>query len=200
MTTDFPNSDREGASFAAILAPVYAHTRASDDTDEEIGDFVDAEIAAYRAERRAAKAEYSDSDDPGTPRYLTHEAIDRLNKLLGLPWFDEMQDWDIQLADAARLNEFCGLYETGDLNAEEKFALIRLIVASLDELLQVSETDSPALAQRVASFLKQDFALHFHTLEYWRLPHDSDPENVFAVTPLLRQVWGICFKPDDRDR
>ena len=45
----------ESESFADILAPVYAHTRESGATDEEIGDFVDAEIAAYRAERRALK-------------------------------------------------------------------------------------------------------------------------------------------------
>ena len=42
-----------GKTFAEILAPVHAYSQAQGYTEEEIGDFVDAEIAAYRTERRA---------------------------------------------------------------------------------------------------------------------------------------------------
>ena len=45
-----PNAEM---TFAEILAPVHEYSRQQGYTDEEIGEFVDAEVAAYRAERRA---------------------------------------------------------------------------------------------------------------------------------------------------
>jgi hypothetical protein len=130
------------------------------------------------------------------PRYETRAAIDRLNRLLNLPYQNGMQDWDIELADPMRVNIFCNLYDTGRLDTEEKFALMRLIVASLDDLLSAGEKGNAAIVQRVEPLLRQDFALHLHTIEYWCLQEETDPENVFAVTPLLRRVWQDCFKPE----
>ena len=51
VTTHLPPSTE--ATFAEILAPVHQYSREQGYTEEEIGDFVDAEIADYRAERRA---------------------------------------------------------------------------------------------------------------------------------------------------
>ena len=42
-------------SFTDILAPVRAYSREMGYTEEEIGSFVDEQMAAYKAERRAAK-------------------------------------------------------------------------------------------------------------------------------------------------
>lgn len=42
-----------GMTFAEILAPVQADFDASGMTDDELGELIDAEIKAYRAERRA---------------------------------------------------------------------------------------------------------------------------------------------------
>lgn len=43
------------ASFADILAPVHEYSREQGYSEEDIGDFVDAEVASYRAERRARR-------------------------------------------------------------------------------------------------------------------------------------------------
>ncbi len=51
-----------GMTFAEILAPVHEHTRKMGYTDEEIGDFVDAEVKAYRTERRARGAKEQQPD------------------------------------------------------------------------------------------------------------------------------------------
>jgi nitroimidazol reductase NimA-like FMN-containing flavoprotein (pyridoxamine 5'-phosphate oxidase superfamily) len=51
-----------GMTFAEILAPVHEHIRNMGYTDEEIGDFVDAEIRAYRAERRGKEAKEQQPD------------------------------------------------------------------------------------------------------------------------------------------
>ncbi|MBC7807393.1 MAG: hypothetical protein H7145_14735 [Akkermansiaceae bacterium] len=136
-------------------------------------------------------------DAANPPRYESREAIERLNTVLHLPFTEGMQDWDVELADASRLGEFCALYETGGLDFKERFALMRLIVASLDDLLSVGDPGgAPELVTRVIRVLRKDCALHFHTVEYWCLLEEDDPENVFAVTPLLRQVWRECFEPE----
>ncbi len=41
-----------------------------------------------------------------SPRYSYREAMDHLNALLALPFAEDMQDWDIELADAAQVGEF----------------------------------------------------------------------------------------------
>ncbi len=131
------------------------------------------------------------------PRYETRAAIDRLDRILQLSYMDWMQDWDIQLADSTRLTEFCDLYNSDRLTIDDRFALMRLIVASLDELLRQTSTASDAVAvQQVEQLLRRDFILHLHTLHYWRLHDEVDPKNGFAVTPLLRQVWQECFMPE----
>ncbi|MBC7809339.1 MAG: hypothetical protein H7145_24660 [Akkermansiaceae bacterium] len=131
------------------------------------------------------------------PRFGSRAALERLNTILHLPFTQGMQDWDVELADASRLGEFCALYETGRLDIEERFALMRLIVASLDDLLSVGDPGGALeLVTRVIRVLRKDCALHFHTVEYWCLLEEDDPKNVFAVTPLLRQVWRECFEPE----
>jgi hypothetical protein len=107
-----------------------------------------------------------------------------------------MQDWAIELADAARIGSFCDLYESERLNTDEKFALMQLIIASLDDLLSDGATDDPEVVQCVASLLRQDFVLHFYTVAYWSELEQTDPANVFAATPLVRQIWQDCFRPE----
>ncbi len=107
-----------------------------------------------------------------------------------------MQDWAIELADAARVSLFCDLYETGNLNANEKFALMQLIVASMDDLLNDLATKDTETVLRVLSLLWQDFVLHFFTVEYWSELEKPDPTMVFAATPYLRIIWHDCFQPD----
>src|SRR5262245_9504559 len=46
-----------GMPFAEILAPLQEDYEASGMSEEELGEFIDAEIRAYRAERRAKKRE-----------------------------------------------------------------------------------------------------------------------------------------------
>lgn len=125
------------------------------------------------------------------PRYETRAARELLNSLLGLPHRDDMQDWDVELADPARLAEFCDLYDTSEFDAETRFTLMRLIVASLDDLLAEPQAATIEVDQvhRVEELLRRDAPLHLHTVNYWRLGDEADPLNVFSVTPLMRRIW-----------
>lgn len=131
------------------------------------------------------------------PRSETRAAIDNLNHLLHL-WGGEdkpQQDWELLIADPRRLVEFCDLYECGFLNAETKFALMMLIISSLDDALRDGTTGfGTGVTAPIERLLRQEFVLHLHTIHYWALLDEADTDNVFPVTPLLRSIWADCFK------
>jgi hypothetical protein len=109
-------------------------------------------------------------------------ALVRLGERIGISDID-VQDWDLVCADAERVDEFCDLYDSGALPDEERQMLMRLIVASLDELL--SRDSTTVSGHRVESLLKRDRAIHASVIRYWA-SGDEDP--VWRVTPMMRRV------------
>ena len=131
------------------------------------------------------------------PHNETQAAVDTLQRLLHL-WGDEgepQQDWWLLITDPLRVAEFCDLYENGSLDAETKFALMMLIISSLDDALRDgAASPGTGVAARIERLLRQEFVLHLHTIHYWALLDEADPDNVFRVTSLLRGVRADCFK------
>ena len=122
---------------------------------------------------------------------LTNDAIKRLNKLLNLPYMDGMQgtqDWEIELANSDRVQEFCDAYEQEDLDSTEKQALMALIIASYDLYIE-ERTNDVFLWNKIAALIKKDFDLHKSTLAYW-LGDDEEEEMIeeYAIAPLLRSL------------
>lgn len=76
---------------------------------------------------------------------LYKEDIDYLNKLLNLPARGDEQDWDIELADPARLSEFLATFKAYNLTLSVKKAFLALIIASYDDLLQYDPDDDDFL-------------------------------------------------------
>jgi hypothetical protein len=139
----------------------------------------------------------SGMDEP-PPRY-GYAAGERVQELLGVYYDGWMQDWPLEVSDASRLAEFCDAYEHLDLSRIEKFALMQLILFSLDDSQEIDDwlAGEPApLVSRIRALLRRNFVLHLHTVEYWRMPEETDPENVFKVTHLLREVWDENYRPE----
>ncbi len=113
--------------------------------------------------------------------------MDSLNDLLHLPFEPWMQDWDIQLADPHRVEEFCQLYSQL-LDEDEKFALMELIIASFEENLQAKGYDEK-LVEAVKSLLSTNFVLHKETIEYWCEFEEENADHHWLVTPIMRAVW-----------
>jgi hypothetical protein len=119
---------------------------------------------------------------------ITSKPLDRLTKLLAIDIDGCGQDWELVCADPNRIAEFCDIYERESLNAVEKSELMRLIVASYDQALE-SGSQSESMWQRIIRLLEIDFTLRKEIVEYWSLLEEADAENVFPVTPLMREVW-----------
>lgn len=99
-----------------------------------------------------------------------------------------MQDWEHESADAHRLGEFLALYEGGGLSDDDRFALMALIVSSFDEWLREGGADE-VVSKRIRRHLLANFNLHEWTIHYWCRSDESDPDNVFHVTPFMREIW-----------
>jgi len=119
--------------------------------------------------------------------------MNRLNALLGLKEEVGMQDWDIELADPERVQEFCSAYRNQIEDEDEKFTLMTLIVASYDDYLSASG-HNPALWNEISELLKKDMTLHLDTLEYWAVFEEENPEHYYEITPYVREVWNSAHK------
>lgn len=99
-----------------------------------------------------------------------------------------MQDWEVELADASRIADFLDLYDSPQLQDDDRFLLMGMIIASLDEASSVGAETASAWT-RAESFLRRDGGLHATTLSYWACGDDPDPDHQFYVTPIIRPIW-----------
>lgn len=101
---------------------------------------------------------------PTEPPYRcpTRAAIDSLARRFDLPNTPEMQDWEYQVASAERLSEFLSVFETGQLDDDERFTLMETIIESFLEF--ESESKWRDTWPRIEAHLRCDFELHTHNL------------------------------------
>ena len=98
-------------------------------------------------------------------RFPTAQAISRLNRELHLPASGHEQDWEVELADPNRLDEFVAYYSSSDLSDDERLALLSLIVASAQDRVA---SDGPGLwLNEVLSLLRQHPALADSIVAQW---------------------------------
>jgi len=119
-------------------------------------------------------------------RFPTREAIDSLAKRFELPNTPEMQDWEWEVADPDRLDEFLSAYMSGELSEDERFTIMETVLQCFEE----SELDlaSDSRWTRVAAQLDEHIQLHAYTVWYWSCVDDEDHEAWFRLTPFMRGV------------
>ena len=132
-------------------------------------------------------------------RYPTRAALVRLTSLLKLQLGPYSQDWEVELADASRLADFLDLYEGGELDDDDRFLLMGMIVASLDDAASLGAEVASAW-DRADVLLRRDGSLHATTLSYWAQGDDPDPDHQFAVTPRIRSIWRDVLRTLERPR
>ena len=125
--------------------------------------------------------------DDNSPMFLKNEAINSLNEKLKLsPLSPFAQDWEYEQTDSTKVQDFISFYENNQLSNDEKFALMKLIVASFDDYLTEGYSYEP-VGQKVQELLYMDYVLHFNTIIYWAL-EDEELEDCFAITPFMRSI------------
>ncbi|NPU12768.1 hypothetical protein HL667_03270 [Bradyrhizobium sp. 83012] len=103
-----------------------------------------------------------------------------------------MQDWEWEVADPTRIDEFLSAYESGELSEDERFVLMETIIQSFEDLQRLEKHPDPDQRwQRVLVILDRNIDLHAHTVWYWSLldaADFSDPEQQFWATPFVRAI------------
>jgi hypothetical protein len=136
-------------------------------------------------------------------RCPTREAIDKLASRFGLPNHPSMQDWEIEVSDPARIDEFLTVYTSGQLSDDEKFTLMETIIASFDELAATGgDLDTDTRWRLTRSLLQNNITLHAYSVWYWSRLDAEEKDEMFCVSPLIREVFAkhkdYFVEPRDR--
>ena len=139
------------------------------------------------------KTKRRDESADGIPEHLwrfpTSKAIDNLSKRFGLPNSPEMQDWEWEVADPQRIDEFVDAYLSSELDDDERFTLMETIVQSFEDF------DGPIEQhprwKEVLRLLDEKITLHIYTVYYWS---DLETENVDEQWRVTKYFRSILYK------
>ncbi|AZK48573.1 hypothetical protein [Paenibacillus lentus] len=132
------------------------------------------------------------------PEYVTKSAIEGLVKKIKLPAPDEFsQDWEYEVADSSRITEFLYAYENIELNKEERFALMIIIISSFNDAIVEGKAEAE-LASVIRYHLLQDINIHKNTIYYWSMLDEDELEDCYAVTSFMREIANVA-NLDDQD-
>ena len=115
--------------------------------------------------------------------------IEQLSKDLSLPFKGTEQDWDIEMANSDRLKEFIEFYKHNDLSNNRKEAIVSLILASYDDLLNKKDLVVDETWKEIKSILTSEKLILSDIMDYWSLCNQSDESDVFRVTHLVRELY-----------
>ena len=119
-------------------------------------------------------------------RCPTRAAIDSLAKQLDLPNEPHMQDWQWEVADPERLAAFLSAYENLQLNEDERFCLMEIIVQSFEDSDCEAGTSPEWL--RIEKLLKENFQVHAYSVWYWAC-FGTALKNAWRVAPAMRSLF-----------
>jgi hypothetical protein len=117
--------------------------------------------------------------------YVSKEVRESLTKKLKLPDCDS-QDWEYVVSNPKRISEFLSYYKEDGIRIEEKFALMNIIISSLNDAIEIGQF-SNNVWNLISYYLTKDMDIHKKTILYWALDDDTFVDG-FAVTPLMKEL------------
>lgn len=135
-------------------------------------------------------------------KYVTKYASELLNTELSLNASGEEQDWELELGDDERIEEFIDFYRNRERNSEIDFALVSLIVASFEDrvigrfsqidgeykdifergdndIMKVYVEDEIFTWKEIKSIIDSNMELFSEIVRYWScVDYDGDPNAI----------------------
>lgn len=91
-----------------------------------------------------------------------------LAKKLGLDFNEFMQDWEYEISDYKRLNDFESEYRKEETSREEKESLMEIMLDCLNDILEDNQKKLfDEVSVSILSLLKANQELHKGTFNYW---------------------------------
>ncbi|WP_143133472.1 hypothetical protein [Pseudoduganella namucuonensis] len=121
------------------------------------------------------------------------EAERRLSERFGLNWDVQMQDWDLNNANANLLPRFLNILSEPTLSDDELYALMGVTIASVDEALQLG-IDGKIIEAYLSSLeylLLQRPYLYVSAVLYWAEPAllNLEDDEQFPISKHMARFW-----------
>jgi len=105
----------------------------------------------------------------------------RLAKRLCLEFDNNMQDWEYEVSNPNRLDEFINEYDKEETTQKEKEILMEIILESSNDLiLENKERFQIKYSDKIKQRLERNSGLHKGTVKYWT-------ENKFEISKWINQ-------------
>jgi len=114
--------------------------------------------------------------------------MEQLSKELLLPYTGTEQDWDIEMADSNRINDFLNFYQQNDLSADKRVAVVSLILASYEDYLSENDLRIDDRWNEIKTILESEGVIFADLIHYWSLGNEIGEDNLFRITTLIRSV------------
>src|SRR5262245_50571904 len=118
-------------------------------------------------------------------RYPSDAATESLASRFGFVTDPRIQDPEVVWADAGRIDEFLTAYESGELDEDERFMLMAIVLNSF-EFSDRPLAEAP-LWPRALRLLERDIATHIHSVLSFANPGNTDEDWVIG-----RDLWRIA--------
>jgi hypothetical protein len=114
----------------------------------------------------------------------------RFNLRLTGPQRAVLEDWEIDAAAPARVEELCDAYEHSTEDADERFALMQVILSSYNDRL--ADGGEPTLDPRLEKILIADFNHLRNLVRDWAAMCKDPDDPLFQLGPLMRSVLAVA--------
>lgn len=118
------------------------------------------------------------------PKFPNTNARVALAKRLNLAYLENMQDWEYEVADISRIDDFLNTYDLNDITEDERFLLIEMLFQSFEE---VDDLEKDTRWYRTLSLVENNLDLHTQTVLYWANGVES-LEDSWNITPFVRNL------------
>jgi hypothetical protein len=98
-----------------------------------------------------------------------------------------MQDWQWEVANPERLDEFIATYVDSGLSDDERFTVMETMIQSCEDL--GDSLDSDPRWQTVCALLERNLDLHISSVWYWAAL-GSAAFDAWRVSPFMRRLVG----------
>jgi hypothetical protein len=123
-------------------------------------------------------------------RFPTGAAQESLARRFGLPNEEGMQDWEYEVADYDRIDDYLVAYQSGELSDDERFSLMEMLMEAFRGSNDLAT--SPRF-QLVLQLIEANLDLHLYSIWYWACM-DDEIEDAFENAPFMRDI--IARHPD----
>ncbi|UTA66459.1 hypothetical protein [Emticicia sp. 21SJ11W-3] len=119
---------------------------------------------------------------------IKKEIVEQLSKELSLPYTGIEQDWDIEMANSNRINDFLNFYHQNDLSADKRVAVMSLTLVSYEDYLNEYDLDIDDRWNEIKLILESKRMIFIDLIDYWSLNNEIREDNLFRITPFMRNV------------